>query len=386
MQSIISVFMAIIMFLVPTANLPKAEIDTDAWNTNYTCVFVHGLAGWGSYDVQYGLMPYWGMFGGDMIRYFNARGFDCHAASVDPGGSAWDRACELYAQLTGTRVDYGAAHAERCKHARFGKDYTGRALIDAFSAEHKINLFGHSFGGATILMFAELMANGSREEQAAAADASSLFAGGKGDWIYSITALSAPMNGTTAYTLRHEFQDGTTKPTLMQDLTSRMIGIAGGNKNDGRIDEDSAEYDMTIDNALAMLDGIETQAHIYYFSVPCCCTMDDGNGNQVRDPSVKVEPLVLSTIDAMGCYTGVTPGGYVIDDRWKANDGLVNTFSARAPLNAPQQEYDSANVQPGIWNVMPTYRGDHQALMGDLIHINYIRPFYLDLLVMINSL
>jgi len=33
-----------------------------------------------------------------------------YAASVAPNGSAWDRACELYAQLSGTRVDYGKAH------------------------------------------------------------------------------------------------------------------------------------------------------------------------------------------------------------------------------------------------------------------------------------
>lgn len=386
MQKIISFFMAIIMYLVPTANIPKTDVDPNAGNTNYSFVFVHGLGGWGEYSPVNIVMPYWGMFGGDMIRYFNARGFDCCAASVDAGGSAWDRACELYAQLTGTRVDYGAAHSARCNHKRYGTDYTGRALLDEFSAEKKINLLGHSFGGTTILMFAQLMAYGNEEELAAANDASELFTGGKGDWIYSITALSSPMNGTTAYTLRHEFQDGTRKPTVIQNVTSFAIGIAGGNKKDGRIAEDSAEYDMTIDNARALLDGIETLSHVYYFSVPCCCTVDDGSGNQVRDKSVKVEPLVLSTIDAMGAYTGVTPAGFVIDDTWKPNDGLVNTVSARAPYNAPQQDYDPATVRPGIWNVMPTYRGDHQSLMGDLVHINYLRPFYLDLLVMINGL
>ena len=38
-------------------------------------------------------------------------------------GSAWDRTCELYAQLTGTRVDYGKAHAEKYGHARYGRTY-----------------------------------------------------------------------------------------------------------------------------------------------------------------------------------------------------------------------------------------------------------------------
>ena len=69
-------------------------------------VFVHGLSGWGSYDQKYRRMPYWGMRGGDLMAFLRGKGFDCYAASVSPTGSAWDRACELYAQLAGKRVDY----------------------------------------------------------------------------------------------------------------------------------------------------------------------------------------------------------------------------------------------------------------------------------------
>ena len=93
--------------------LPKTDVkaDTENWNTNYPCVFVHGLMGWGSYDAQYKLMPYWGMFAGDLMKKLNRDGFDCYAASVSGTASAWDRACELYAQLTGTVVDYGKSHS-----------------------------------------------------------------------------------------------------------------------------------------------------------------------------------------------------------------------------------------------------------------------------------
>ena len=79
-------------------------------------MFVHGLSGWGSYDARYQVMPYWGMFGGDLIKYLNGEGFPSYAASVAPEGSAWDRACELYAQLTGTVTDYGKAHSEQYGH------------------------------------------------------------------------------------------------------------------------------------------------------------------------------------------------------------------------------------------------------------------------------
>ena len=183
MSKIVAFFMAIIMFLIPSANIPKQSLDTDNAKTEYTYVFVHGLSGWGEYDFVYKLAPYWGVLGGDLMKYLRARGVDAHAASVDPTASAWDRACELYAQLTGTRVDYGVEHSERCGHERFGTDYTGKALIDSWSAEDKINILGHSFGGATVLTLVKLMANGSEAEQAAtpADEISDLFTGGKGD-------------------------------------------------------------------------------------------------------------------------------------------------------------------------------------------------------------
>ncbi len=43
-------------------------------------------------------MKYWGMQNGDLMKYLNSLGYDCYAASVAPTGSAWDRACELYAE------------------------------------------------------------------------------------------------------------------------------------------------------------------------------------------------------------------------------------------------------------------------------------------------
>ena len=166
MQRIIAFFMTILMFLFPRLNVPKTEFDKETWTTDYTYVFVHGLSGWGDYSPVNTVMPYWGMFGGNLMKYLNARGVKAVAATVAGADSAWDRACELYAQLTGTKVDYGKEHSERCHHPRFGKDYSRCPLIDEFSAEAKINLLGHSFGGATVLTFLELMANGSNAETA----------------------------------------------------------------------------------------------------------------------------------------------------------------------------------------------------------------------------
>ena len=381
MEKLLALFMTIIMFFFPAKNLPEIDMEKDTMKTDYTYVFVHGLDGWGEYEFYYKLFPYWGVFGGDLMTYLRARGIDAHGASVSPTASAWDRACELYAQLTGTRVDYGKEHSERCHHARYGKDYSCAPLIDSFSSEDKINILGHSFGGATVLTFTELMANGSAAERAAtdAADLSPLFAGGKADWIYSVTTLSAPLNGTTAY------DAGDAAPKLSKTgATTTFFYAVTPSPLDGRIEEDSAAYDMHIDNALKMLEGIETLSNVYYFSIPCCYTEQQEDGTWA--PKEGMEPLFVSASERIGRYTGVTEGGYVLDEKWQPNDGLVNTYSARAPFNAPQQDLDRENIQPGIWNVLPTVEGDHMYLQGGLIYNNGIREIYTDLITMINTL
>lgn len=45
-------------------------------------------------------------------------------ATVGHISSDHDRACELYAQLTGTKTDYGYWHANATGHSRWGPDYS----------------------------------------------------------------------------------------------------------------------------------------------------------------------------------------------------------------------------------------------------------------------
>ena len=101
----------------------------------------------GEYDRKYKKNPYWGMKTGDILTKLRDAGYRCYGASVSPTGSAWDRACELYAQLAGTKIDYGRAHSMKNNHERYGTDYTGRPLIKAFDDDTRIVLIGHSFGG-----------------------------------------------------------------------------------------------------------------------------------------------------------------------------------------------------------------------------------------------
>jgi len=367
---------------------PTAKAEPENFKTNYTFVFVHGLSGWGSYDFQNHFLKYWGMRGGDLMKYLNKQGFDCVSASVAPHGSAWDRACELYAQLTGSVVDYGKEHSERCHHARYGTDFTKKPLIEEWDSEHKINLLGHSFGGATVRLLSELMANGSEAERKAtdADDLSPLFAGGKADWIYSITALASPHNGTTAYDVGGVEDDvPDTAKNKMQDVLNKMMASANQEKDDGRADFDNANFDMLLDNAKALNDSISTLKNVYYFSVPCTATVKQDDGTYIPDES-KMESLFIKTSRLMGKFTEESEGGIKADESWYENDGLVNTISARAPFSAPQTEYVAGKVKAGEWNIMPTFDGDHMSLQGGLMKTMDVRDFYTQHLSMINSL
>lgn len=358
--------------------------------TNVKYIFVHGLSGWGSYDLQYEFIPYWGTTSGDVIRYLNEQGYESYAASVDPKGSAWDRACELYAQLTGTRVDYGKAHSEKAGHERYGRDFSKDPLMEDFENSEFV-LIGHSFGGATIRLFSEILRNGSAEEieNTDPDDLSDFFKGGSGEGMLALITLAAPTNGTTAYDLYEDPSYDINEIYVPQEYiekSSLMSNVSTPAVYDGREQWDYAAYDMHIDNALALNDTITTFDDVYYFAYPCSSTVINDNGEVEPDPDI-TESIFLKGSIYMSRYTGTTAGGFTIDESWQENDGLVNTASAGAPIGQPSTEYDSTKAtEPGVWNVMPTVRGDHMSLQGGLTKRVNVKPFYLELAGMLSSL
>lgn len=381
-------------------------------NPPLTFVFVHGLSGWGSYDKQYQRMPYWGMRGGDLITWLRAQGFDCYAASVSPTGSAWDRACELYAQLTGTRTDYGEAHSREYRHERYGKDFFDCPLIPSWNEDTKLVLLGHSFGGATVRLFSEIMAHGDPAEQETE-NPSPYFQGGQGDRIHTIVTLASPMNGTTAYDMfaDPDFDPNQVDVPWWSKSLAEMMSKGTKPNLDARDERDYANYDMHIDRARELNQRMKTQPHIYYFSLPCSATAGTavasteaaetaasnpaassatappaGFESSPHKPVPGMEPLFVMRSTQIGAYTGKTAGGILIDDTWRENDGLVNTISAMAPEGAPSKPFDRKHIEPGIWNVLPTVKGDHMWPQGGLMHKHEIRPFYEKLLKMIETL
>ncbi len=352
-------------------------------------VFVHGLSGWGHYDAINNVMPYWGLSGGSITKYLRRQGYDCYEPSVAPSGSAWDRACELYAQLNGTVVDYGKAHSERCHHDRYGEDFSKKPLMKDFE-NSRIVLLGHSFGGATIRLFSEILVNGSMEEQMATDedDLSAFFKGGDSDRIFAMILLAAPSNGTTAYDMYEDSEFDVNKINIPEKYVKAGNTMSRGTKaqTDGRIDEDYAAFDMHIDNAYEFNEKITTFDNVYYFSYPCSTTVIDSNGNKAPNADI-TESMFMRSAILMSQYAGKTKGGIVIDENWQSNDGLVNEVSAMAPSSAPATSFVSDDLLvPGVYYVMPTTVGDHMYFQGGMTKRVKIKPFYLDLVQMISAL
>ena len=233
-------------------------------------------------------------------------------------------------------------------------------------------------------MLAHLLKNGSAEERAAG-EASTLFEGGKGGWIHAVVTLSAPHNGTSSYDIQQVISNDPNATAMEKAIAKTIMGISDVTNN-GKVQSDTAIYEMQIDNAMKMNENIETLENVYYFSYACNGTTVDENGNCVPDERLLPNVMYTTCANRICSFTGVTPKGYVIDEKWQANDGLINTYSALCPLGAPSKDFDRDNIEPGIWNVMPVQEGNHSTLQGAMTDYFNGRLFFVDLISMLNSL
>lgn len=366
---------------------------------SYPLVFVHGMFGWGDSVGINKFSPYWGATTGNLITYLSQVGYDCCAASVGPVSSAWDCACELYAQLTGTRVDYGVAHSRKCLHDRFGRKYD-KPIVDGFG-EKKIHLIGHSHGGQVIRLLAHLLTYGDENERNATDEneISGLFTGGKEHYISSVTAICTPNNGTTLYSLAEkanvinpiarpsDFMMGLISRTPLHqrlvDFQLEQFGLTPlrGEKKGDRIikamnkmrdGEDHVLTDLSFKGAAALNDIIEISKNINYFSYISNGTVGTKPDN-IKFPLLKPLCKLIAESELPESQYGIT-----IDDSWRENDGLVNVPSARNPIDEPAREFDG-KIESGIWNIMPVLIGDHGQAGGLMADENILHKFYEDL-------
>ena len=388
-------------------------------------VFCHGMLGFGEDELINKFMPYWGGLSGSIPKRLRKQGYEAVAPSFSSIGGAWDRACEVYAALTGTRVDYGIAHSKKYGHARYGKTYEKAALPNwgkiADDGEiQRIHLFGHSFGGATVRMLSHLMTYGSEEERAVTDpdDLSPLFAGGKGDWLKTVTAIAGPFDGTTVIdaigilvpTLKvisfvgfanimgntpfrkiYDMQLTQWKITSDRDKRAHPLYI-------GRLDRvrkfwkshDDCFWDLCLAGAKELNEFLESNPHAYQFSISTDSSKQKKNGNYKMRAST-LFPFII-TGNMMGKYDYDRTLGQPLSDEWKASDGCSNTHSALFPSDEPHAFYKDVkdNLQKGVWTAMPVWQGDHMDVVGlspwALVNPIKYRRYYKNYIKMLMSL
>lgn len=406
----------ILCFVFALSALSLSAFANEPKGNDYPFIFVHGLMGWGEYQGVDKFMPYWGTTAGNIPRYLENQGYDIYTATVGGPTSAWDRACELYAQLTGTTVDYGEAHSKEHGHARYGRTYD-EPLCPTFGKTDengdiiKINLVGHSMGGVTIRLFASILEYGDPAEKAAGNDVSDFFKGGKGEYIHSITTLSAPHNGSLAADkesyfiidiMVHAFYYifgplGNTPLRAVWDIQTEHFGLTDcpedgfeGEFSSELVEimvnsKDSAYYDLTVKGAAEVNEKIRMLDDVYYFSYSSECVFEGPlTGNLYPEPTMN--PLFLLTSPSICSYDREELFGIAIDESWRVNDGIVSTNSAHHPDGEPYKDFDENNIEKGIWNVMPVIESmDHTDYMGVFADPILTRKFYKEMCILVSS-
>ena len=408
----ISFLLSLVMLMSTLSLFSFAKGDTEEAVTfaaatekanNYPFILIHGLGGWGQYDSATESYPYWGAGAGmsegdgDFVKFLKDNGYDAYAVSVGPVNSAWDRACEIYAQLTGTVVDYGEAHSKAHNHARFGRCFEGQPLMGkVWSPDEPLNLVGHSFGGPASRLFTSLMAFGDAAEIAATGDETSpLFKGGHKKAVHSVITLSGCHNGSQIANLIvdpvvplfliavlvHSMCVFGDKPIgFNSDLGLAHFGLTpeGGT---GRVKfslrniinfmkaKDNAGVDLTVGGSQKLNEIIKMNPETYYYSVSGTVTEENEKGCQIKTHDVA--PIFGGTTVLLSMSKGLTIDGIKMDSQWANNDGMVPLKSALYPIdesdNAFSYEKSLAenSIKPGSWYYLdPVYGMDHGDYCG----------------------
>ncbi len=365
-------------------------------------IFVHGFMGFDP-DSEFGF-PYWGGTI-DLEEELREAGFEVYTAEVGPFSSNWDRACELYAFIKGGMVDYGIAHSHKYGHARYGEYYPGvfpewGTYSEETGKLRKVHLIGHSMGGQTVRLLAELLAHGDSTEIAAVKATrihrekldwksknsevySELFSG-ENSWVASISTIATPHDGTT-------LTDRYSNLNLLHKLFAGIVAHSSLQKEDPLIElhldhwgtfrksnesfeqfvmrairkdlwkqtRDFSYYDLSLSGAKELNRQTTTQSDIYYFSWATSRTVvDEETGYYV--PMRGMSLLLRPTARYMGSLLQLPDGIDGDPEIWWENDGMVNTCSMDGPSLGRNEEiyvFPGENeIRPGRWYFMGTLK------------------------------
>ncbi len=358
----VSIIIICTVFCFTSISTVKAAGNSDAMGVgnNYPIVMVHGCFGWGSNEGA-GLY-YWG--GKEsLIQKLTEKGYTVYSPSIGPVSSNWDRACELYTYIVGGTVDYGESHSKKYGHERYGRSYPGVykqiGTKDSSGNVQKIHLIGHSMGGQTIRLLAQLLENGDPNELSFTTDGSinSLFTGGK-SWVSSITSIATPHDGSQEAHIKCDIEP------LTHQFVAAIAAIKGKNVNlddlnyDFQLDQwglkrkpgesrlaynnrvikseiwkktkDLSVWDLSPEGAREFNSYVKAQSDINYFSIACVNTHED-KLTHFQVPNKKMNPVLVKSSIFMGMYTNNKSGEVPIDKSWWRNDGVVSVISATNP-------------------------------------------------------
>ena len=371
------------------------------FKNQYPVIFVHGFLGFAG-DNQFSLAPkYWGGTKYNIDRNLTNEGYNVHEENIGAFSSNYDRAVELYYYVKGGRVDYGAAHAAKYGHHRYGRTYKG--IMRDWEPGKKIHFIGHSMGGQTIRQMEEFLRNGNQEEieyqRQHGGTISDLFKGGKDNMVASITTLGTPHNGTPAAD-----KIGTRK--LVKETINRIGRLSGGKDvdidlgfsqwglkqqpNESYIDyaervskskiwntEDQAVNDLTTQGAEKINQQTSLNPNIVYTTYTGSATHTGPLGNELPNSSEILLLNLTSRIIGKDANKEIRP-----------NDGVVPVISSQHPSNQAFKKVDDHTpaTDKGVWQVRPVQHDwDHLDLVGmdafDLTHTGReLGQFYLGIM------
>ncbi|MCP3944537.1 MAG: lipase [Desulfobacteraceae bacterium] len=409
---------SVMFFLIAGFGISSVSF-ADQVENDYPIVLVHGFLGWGRTELGGSVGKghyYWGGYD-DLQTILNNAGSRCKTATVGPVSSNWDRACELYAQIKGVETDYGLAHSLFHGHARFGRDFTNKALVPGWGEpgnNEKIHIIAHSMGGQTVHMLAQLLEKGYIDEMNSngysgqSKPISALFDNTQPstNLICSITTLASTHSGTTLASgiskLIPNILDlavGVVFPILGLDPTDKLVNIY-----DFKLDHwgfapkgDDEKFNDYLDRMLLAMNGfiesnqkdiclwdlspegaseqnawVNAQSNIYYFSHAGESTNPNlfpsvlDNFERHHKADYNVFSFFTVTCPIMGFYTSN-------DDRyhgpWRAKDGEFYRMALedRVSIDSSWWENDgvvNTNSQKGPWLYPENYMGEKDTIVN----------------------